>query len=360
MTLVRISSPALRRFGTASVALTAVATLGLGLTACSTGDDAADARTVTLVVHDAFPNEEFAAAASEATGYDVEVITAGAGSELANKLVLTKGAPIADAFYGIDNIAAASLVDNDVAESYTPEGLPESAAEYAFAGSDALTPIDMGATCINIDTAWFAEHGIAEPATFEDLADPTYRDMTVLLDPLQSSTGSSFLAGTVAAFGENGYAEYWKNLMGNGARLEQGWSDAYYGQFSALGEGTKPIVLSYSSSPVATLNDDGTETTTRALLDTCTSQIEYAGVLAGAANSEGARAVVDYLVSDEFQSTIPDTMYMYPVSANAEMPETWVKFAPLPARDQLNDLDPATINAERETWLKTVSEQIGL
>src|SRR5690606_1463702 len=104
----------------------------------------------------------------------------------------------------------------------------------------------------------------------------------------------------------------------------------------------------------------GTETTTRALLDTCTSQIEYAGVLAGAANSEGARAVVDYLVSVEFQSTIPDSMYMYPVSANAEMPETWVKFAPLPSQDQLNDLDPATINAERETWLKTVSEQIGL
>lgn len=317
------------------LAVTAIGALGLGLTACSTASEAdSDSNTVTIVVHDAFPNEDFAKAATAATGYDVEVITAGEGGELANKLVLTQGAPIADAFYGVDNVYASRLIENDVVEAYTPKGLPASAAEYAFDDSGRLTPIDVGATCINIDTDWFAAKGIDEPENYEDLADPTYRDLTVLLDPLQSSTGGSFLAGTVAAFGEDGYADYWQRLIDNGVRLEQGWSDAYYGQFSAQGEGSKPIVLSYSSSPIATLNEDESAASSRALLDTCTSQIEYAGVLAGAANPEGAQAVIDFMVSEEFQSTIPDAMYMYPVNSEAALPETWVKFAPLPTSEQ--------------------------
>ncbi|GAB2555819.1 thiamine ABC transporter substrate-binding protein [Leucobacter ruminantium] len=354
----RPSSLAIRR--AVPVAVVAAAALGLALTGCSGSPDEADSRKVTLVVHDAFPNEEFAKAASAATGYDVEVITGGEGGELTNKLVLTRGAPIADAFYGVDNTYASRLIENDVVEPYTPEGLPASADEYAFDGSGSLTPVDVGATCINIDTEWFAEHGIAEPSSYEDLARPEYRDLSVLLDPLSSSTGGSFLIGTVAEFGEDGYLDYWQRLLDNGARLEQNWSDAYYGQFSAASDGDRPIVLSYSSSPVATLNDDGTASSSRALLDTCTSEVEYAGVLAGAANAEGARAVVDYLVSSEFQATIPDTMYMYPVDADAGLPETWAEFAPMPSREQLRDLPASEVDAGREGWLKRLGEQIGL
>lgn len=59
--------------------------------------------TVTLVVHDSFPNEDFAKAASEAAGYDVKVVSAGDGGELTSQLVLTQSAPIADAFFGVDS-----------------------------------------------------------------------------------------------------------------------------------------------------------------------------------------------------------------------------------------------------------------
>ena len=343
-----------------------VAASALALTACATGDPEADggsgdAKSVTLVVHDSFPNEEFAEAASAATGYDVEVISAGDGGELTNKLVLTKGAPIADAFFGVDTIFASRLVENDVVEPHTPEGLPESVGELAIDDAGSLTAVDRGATCINIDTAWFAEHGVAEPATYEDLAKPEYRDLAVLLDPTASSTGASFLVGTVAAFGEDGFAGYWQELLDNGARIEQGWSDAYNGQFTqGGGEGTRPIVVSYSSSPAYTVSEDGSSTTTKALLGTCSNQVEYAGVLAGAANPEGAKAVVDYLVSREFQDTIAESMYMYPADSDAEVPGEWEQFAPLPTAEESHDLPAAEIEAGREDWLRTLSEQIGL
>ncbi|QIK64302.1 thiamine ABC transporter substrate-binding protein [Leucobacter viscericola] len=342
-----------------------VAAVSLALSGCSTDSQAGatekDSKKVTLVVHDSFPNKEFAAAASKATGYDVKVISAGDGGELTNKLVLTKGAPIADAFFGVDNTFASRVVDNDVVEAYVPAGLPKSAADYAFDNKGSLTPVDVGATCINIDTGWFKDRGIAEPQNYEDLTAPKYRDLTVLLDPTASSTGASFLTGTVSEFGEDGFADYWQKLVDNGARIEQGWTEAYNGQFTkGGGDGTKPIVVSYSSSPAFTTNDDGTATTTKALLDTCSNQIEYAGVLAGATNQAGAKAVLDYLVSSEFQETIPDAMYMYPMDAEVKLPANWAEFAPMPTKGQLHDLPSAKIEQGREGWLRTLSDKIGL
>ena len=70
-----------------------------------------------------------------------------------------------------------------------------------------------------------------------------------------------------------------------------GWSDAYQTDFSGSGEGgAYPIVVSYASSSAATLTADGSASTTATLLTTSTRQVEYAGVLAGAANPEGAKA----------------------------------------------------------------------
>lgn len=342
---------------TASIA---VAALGLALGGCSSADTGNESKRVTIIVHDSFPNEEFAAAASAATGYEVEVVTAGDGGELTNKLVLTKGAPVADVFFGVDNTFASRLVEHGAVVPYTPANLPASAGERAFDEEGSLAPVDLGATCVNIDTGWFAEKGLAEPESYEDLAKPEYKGLTVLLDPAASSTGGSFLVGTVARFGEDGFADYWKSLIDNGARIEQGWEEAYNGRFTQGGaDGTYPIVVSYSTSPAFTVNEDGTASTTRALLDTCSTQVEFAGVLAGAANPEGAKAVVDFLVSPEFQATIPDAMYMYPVDDSAALPESWAKFAPMPSPQQSNDLAPAEIEQGRETWLKTLDEKLG-
>lgn len=356
------------RHGSRALGIGALALAAATLTGC-TVDGPRDAQTevepqadssVTLVVHDSFPNSDFAVAASAATGYDVEVISAGDGGELTNKLVLTQGAPIADAFFGVDTIFASRLVESGAVAAYKPADLPAGADPFAIANT-GLVPVDFGATCVNIDSSWFAEHDIPEPINYEDLAKPAYRDQLVLLDPTASSTGASFLVGTVAAFGDDGYVDYWESLLDNGARIEQGWSDAYYGQFTQGGEdGQKPIVVSYASSPAFTVNEAGDRSSTKALLDTCTRQAEYAGVLAGATNPEGAQAVVDYLVSTEFQRTIPESMYMNPVDESVELPDAWAKFAPEPTAEQAHDLSANDIENGRETWLRTLGDEIGL
>lgn len=360
-----VTSKKVSKVATIFTALAAVA--ALGLSGCASGSAGAGSdgvtgqtpkNTVTIIVHNSFPNEEFAAAASKATGYEVKVITAGDGGELTSQLVLTKQDPVADLFFGVDNVFASRIATEGVSDPYLPSNLPARAQDYLYDDAGTLVPIDLGTTCINIDPAWFQSQGMAEPSSYEDLADPRYKGLTVLLDPATSSTGASFLVGTIAKFGEDGFAAYWEALANNDVRIAQEWSEAYYGHFTQGGEGgSYPIVLSYNSSPAWTVSEDGASTSTKALLDTCSSQIEYAGVLKGAANPKGAQAVIDFMLSREFQDTIADSMYVYPIDAEAYVPTEWEQFAPFPTA--LNDLSAAEIGAGRDNWLKAWSQATG-
>lgn len=342
-----------------SVLLAIMAAAVSGCTSAQTADGktAADAtranKKVVLVTHESFPAADFAQAASAATGYQVEVVSAGDGGDLTNKLVLTKDAPIADVFFGVDSFFASRLVAADVVAPYKSPKQAVSADAFNFDNNHILTPIDDGAVCFNADTEYFMQHNLPLPQSYDDLLKPAYRGLTVAIDPAGSSTGIAFLAGTVAKYGEQGFAEYWGKLKANGARFAPSWETAYHSDFSqGAGKGPYPIVLSYAASPAWTLNADATASRTVALLETCTSTVEYAGVLQRAANPDGAKAVIDFLASQTFQNTIAHTMYMYPVNSQAQIPETWAKFAPAP--HTRNDVELRKFGANRETWLRTI------
>jgi thiamine transport system substrate-binding protein len=104
--------------------------------------------------------------------------------------------------------------------------------------------------------------------------------------------------------------------------------------------------LSYSSSPTAEIRENG-ESQTAALLDECFRQTEYVGTLAGAKNPAGAKALIEFLLSESFQSTMPGLMYVYPVNPEAEIPAEWSKFGPAARSTIGEELD---IEANRETW----------
>lgn len=327
-----------------------------GPTSAETGTPATDAEAggaLTLVTHNSFdlPSEVLAAFEAE-SGYELNVIAPGDGGELSNQLILTKDSPLGDVVYGIDNTFASRPVEEGVFEPFvasrTPEGID------TFGG--VLTPIDQGEVCLNVDLEWFAGSELKVPASFEDLTDPAYKDLAVVTNPATSSPGLAFLMATVGHFGEDGWLEYWQALEANGLKIADGWSDAYNVDFSGSeGEGPRPIVLSYSSSPASELDDDGVPRTA-AVSATCFRQVEYAGVIAGTENPAGAEALVEFLLSDAVQAAIPDYMWMYPV-IEEHTPADWAEFAPL--SENPVELDPALIAAHRTEWLKAWLEELG-
>jgi thiamine transport system substrate-binding protein len=158
----------------------------------------------------------------------------------------------------------------------------------------------------------------------------------------------AFLATTIAVFGEEGYLNYWTKLKNNGLKVVAGWEDAYFTEFSgSSGKGNYPIVLSYSSSPSAEIRDNGKSQTASIRTD-CYRQTEFAGVLAGAKNTAGAKALVEFLKSASFQASLPTNMYVYPIDPSISLPETWTKFAPAALTLVGEELDVA---GNRKVWL---------
>ncbi|WP_051196402.1 thiamine ABC transporter substrate-binding protein [Jonesia quinghaiensis] len=321
------------------------------------GDTEGTNSTVTVVVHDSFQiSDEQKAAFTQSTGYDLNVVTNGDGGALVNKLVLTKESPLGDVAYGVDNTFASRGITEGVFAPYTSPAQSPTGADLAIPGDDTLTAVDYGDVCLNLDPTWFKDNNIDEPTSLDDLTDPVYKDLTVVTNPATSSPGLSFMFATIGQYGEEGYLDYWNDLNDNGLKIVDGWEDAYYVDFTGAGDGDRPIALSYASSPAFTVTDDGTETTTTAMLDTCFRQVEYAGVLAGANNPEGGQAFIDFLLGDDFQNTIPDAMYMYPVTDSATLPDAWSQFAPVPPNPI--SLDPALIATNRDAWIKDWNAQI--
>jgi thiamine transport system substrate-binding protein len=91
------------------------------------------------------------------------------------------------------------------------------------------------------------------------------------------------------------------------------------------------------------------------MTDGCFRQVEFAGVLAAAAQPQAAAAVLDLMLSEEFQADVPLSMFVYPVRSGVELPELFQKFAAVPA--QPLTMSAADIAANRDRWLEQWNEQ---
>ena len=122
---------------------------------------------------------------------------------------------------------------------------------------------------------------------------------------------------------------------------------------SSSHKGKRPIVVSYSSDPAAEVFFAGkplTQAPVAVVRNTCFGQVELAGVLRGARNPEGARKLVDFLLSQRFQAGIPLTMFVYPVREKTPLPAVFRRFSQPIARPL--ELSPATIGANRDAWIR--------
>ena len=220
-----------------------------------------------------------------------------------------------------------------------------------------VTPVDTGDVCINYDKKWFSQRNISPPKSLEDLALPAYKDLLVVQNPASSSPGLAFLLSTIAAFEEDGWQSYWKKLRTNGVKVVDGWTEAYTIEFSgSSGKGTRPLVVSYASSPPAEVvysEPPVSEPPTAVIDTTCFHQVEFAGILRGSKNEKAAQLLIDYLADTTFQSDLPLTLFVNPVNKNVALPDVFTSFAAQPEKPFT--MDPAAIEKNRAAWVDTWS-----
>ncbi|WP_418959390.1 thiamine ABC transporter substrate-binding protein [Streptomyces tritici] len=360
---------------TTKLAAVAVAT-ALGVTtlaACGGGDgDKGKAtggpapKTVTLVSHDSFnASKDVLAAFTKQTGFTVKVLKSGDAGEALNKEILTKGSPQGDVFFGIDNTLLSRGLDNGLFEPYEAKGLDRIPAELQLDKDEhRVTPVDTGDICVNYDKKYFADKKLAPPQTFDDLAKPAYKDLLVVENPERSSPGLGFLLGTAARYGDGGWQDYWKKLKANGVKTVDSWELAYNQEFSGSAggkqaKGDRPLVVSYASSPpveVLYAQPQPKEAPTGVSTGTCFRQTEFAGLLKGAKNPEGGKALIDFLISKQFQDDMPLQMFVHPVAKDATLPELFTKHGAVIEKPQT--MAPQKIAEKREAWIQAWSSLV--
>ena len=302
--------------------------------------------TVTLITHDSFNLSEGTLQEFEAqTGVTVDLLEVGDTGTLVAEAILTKDAPLGDVLFGIDNTFLQRGLDAGILVPYESPALAGVPDDLQLDSHHRVTPVDYGDVCVN----YWKDAVPRVPETLDDLTLPEFADQFVVQHPETSSPGLAFLLATIAAFGD-GWELYWEDLRANGVTVTAGWEDAYYGEFTA-GGGERSVVVSYASSPPAEViyADPPTDVApTGVITESCYRQIEFAGILAGTDNEAGARALIDFMLSETWQNDVPLNMFVYPVIESATLPPEFVEHTAVP--DDPLMLDPAEIEANRDAW----------
>jgi thiamine transport system substrate-binding protein len=104
-------------------------------------------------------------------------------------------------------------------------------------------------------------------------------------------------------------------MRANGVKVTKGWSEAYYTEFTRNG-GTRPLVVSYASSPAAEVfysKEKITEppTGSLSLKGGVFRQVEGVALVRGGQQRDAANRFIEFMRSAPVQEALQTSMWMY-------------------------------------------------
>ena len=150
---------------------------------------------------------------TEETGVNVEFLSMSSG-EVISKIKAEGGTPMADVWFGggVDAFMAAKT--DGILEQYKPEGFDK--IKEGFKDEEGYW-ISKGITVVG----FLANNKILEdkklpiPKTWEEIADPKYKDEVIMANPAVSGTSFANVKGLLDKYGEEKGWEYFKKLNNN-------------------------------------------------------------------------------------------------------------------------------------------------
>lgn len=303
-----------------------------------------------VLAHSSFslPQPLLAAFEREA-GVRLAIVKGGDAGEMLNKLILTRAKPIADVVFGIDNALVGKAQAAQVLDAY---GGPAARRAAVAEVGGAVLPVDYGYVSLNVDKAWLERQRRAAPASLDELVRPEWAGRLVVPSPATSSPGLAFLLATIGGLGEAEAFDWWARMRANRLKVVKGWSEAYYTEFSRNG-GTRPLVVSYASSPAAEVfyaKDRPAEPPTANLYlkGGVYRQVEGVALVRGGGQREAAGRFIEWLRGPAVQQALQTEMWMLPAEPGTPVADA-LRLVPLPAAT--HNPEPAQVAARASEWV---------
>ncbi|TJZ93264.1 thiamine ABC transporter substrate-binding protein [Paracoccus gahaiensis] len=198
---------------------------------------------------------------------------------------------------------------------------------------DVFLPYNWGETAFVYDTTRLD----SPPASFAELLDAPDDLRIVIQDPRSSVSGLALLLWVKQVYGEDA-PEAWAKLAPKILTVTRGWSESY-GMFT---DGEADMVLSYTTSPAYHIAAEDDLTKVAAIFpEGHYFMAELAAQLAGTDQPELAQAFMDWILTPEFQATIPLANWSLPAKLpQADWPQV-MRDLPRPATTLFYDEDQA-------------------
>ena len=301
---------------------------------------------LTVYTYDSFVSfgaaDVITSAFQEATGRDVRFVATADSRTMLSRLISERdsGGTPADAFVGVEVNDLGTARENDVFQRLSEKDVPNLQSvpdDIRFDPENRLIPYEHGFITLVYDSEQIDPADV--PRTFDELLDERYRDSLIVEDPRTSSPGLSFLLWTIAQRGEDGYIEYWQQLMPNVLTITQGWSQA----FGLFTDGEAPMMVSFSTDHTFdVIVNDSDHIRVRTLDDQAYRTIFGMGVVRGTDQPDLAREFLNVVLSSDVQSQLSETEWMIPASDNARVRNVWWQNVVVPD-------DPVLLPSERVT-----------
>ena len=269
---------------------------------------------------------------------DLELVAVDSAATLLNKVILEGKNTNADIILGLDMNLFESAKKSNLFDNHSLADLNDKLNLPINWESKLFVPYNYGYFAFVYNNKNLKN----PPKSMDELINSTDARI-VIQDPRTSTPGLGLLTWMKALYGNDAQSN-WNKLNKKIIAVTKGWTDAYYNFFMA---GEADIVLSYTSSPAAHIMfEENYDISASTFEEGNYISIEFAGILKSSRNKKMANNFLNFMISDDFQSVIPSTNIMYPVT-NVELPEAYNKLE-IPKPLQLN---PQDINDNKETWI---------
>ena len=325
--------------------------------------------TLRIITYDIYAlSEEVVQDFTNQTGIEVEFIRTEDAGGILNQMMLTKNAPQADLMIGLDNTYSGVAMDNCLLQENTVsrKNITEELDDNVFGETNELVPFDHGYICINYDSNYVDGENVTAPTSLWNFTEEAWKGKVAFPSAVSSSPGRAFMLATTDYFENETEWDWWAQMIANDAIITSGWTEAYevhysagYGQWYDGFIGDAHATVSYCHSPgvEAFFGENYTTSVTLDLPKASLHQIEYAGIINGAANVDYANQFIDFLLSEDVNTNMPANNYMYSVLSDTDLPEEngYRYHSPVPAQPANVDLDQVDIEALVEIYAQIIA-----